>query len=47
MDHIIAESMPHSTKPVIATIIALAGLSAAFWERKNMQGVINLPEAKK
>ena len=33
--------------PVIATIIALAGLSAAFWERQSTASVINLPEAKK
>jgi len=32
--------------PVIATVIALAGLSAAFWERKGTT-VINLPSAKK
>ena len=33
--------------PVIATVIALAGLSAAFWERQSTASVINLPEAKK
>ncbi len=38
--------------PVIATVIALAGLSAAFWERsakvpQTTQTVINLPGAKK
>lgn len=39
--------------PVIATVIALVGLSAAFWERKGGKGntpsmnVINLPGAKK
>jgi hypothetical protein len=33
--------------PVLATVIALGGLSAAFWERKETQGVINLPPAKK
>ena len=33
--------------PAIATIIALAGLSVAFWEKpKSVQGVINLPSAK-
>jgi hypothetical protein len=32
--------------PVIATIIALAGLSAAFWENKGGPKVINLPGAK-
>src|SRR3989344_3266567 len=33
--------------PAIATIIALAGLSVAFWDRpKSVQGVINLPSAK-
>lgn len=33
--------------PVAATVIALAGLSAAFWERKGSVNVINLPSAKK
>ena len=36
--------------PVIATIIALAGLSVAFWSRspeKSVQTVINLPQARK
>lgn len=39
--------------PVVATVIALAGLSAAFWERKGptvvatSTNVINLPGAKK
>ncbi|OGG79122.1 hypothetical protein A3A39_00660 [Candidatus Kaiserbacteria bacterium RIFCSPLOWO2_01_FULL_54_13] len=32
--------------PVIATVIALVGLSAAFWERKDTSKVINLPGAK-
>ena len=33
--------------PAIATIIALAALAVAFWERpKNIQGVINLPSAR-
>jgi hypothetical protein len=33
--------------PVLATVIALGGLSAAFWERTGTSGVINLPPAKK